>query len=135
MAFIEKLKNRLSGVTQPVSISDTVASSGGVQTEREVIMTNDGAIVGKLQARIYVGAELDLRLEIDKERRGVRSSLVKYAGTKTYIDGDDDVHEWEVFIPIEKDDKVIVKPVNVNTAYAYDYRVNFAVDYVREQVK
>jgi len=131
VADLERILSNLSGVTQPVSLSAQVAASG---TETETYtFSGDGVIQGKLQIRIYAGPELDLTLYPVINRVGdVESNIIQYVGDKEYIDGDDDAYEWDIFIPVKKGEQFKVKAVNANATHAYDYRVNFSVNYVKE---
>jgi len=128
---LERIRNNLSGVTQPISISATVSASS-TETEEYEFRT-DGVVQGKLQIRIYPGPELELKLYPKIRRLGdVDSDVITYVGDKDYVDGDNDAYQWDVFIPVRKGEKFRVTAVNENSSYAYDYRVNFAVNYVRE---
>jgi len=132
MAWLEELRNRLSGITRPVSLSATVTKSTSETEEYE--FSGDGVIQGKLQIRIYAGPELDLTLYPRIERVGeVVESVIEYVGDKAYIDGDDDKYEWDIFLPVRKGDKFQCLATNANASYDYDYRVNFSVNYVKEE--
>ena len=58
--------------------------------------------------------------------------IIQYMVEKDYIDGNDDVFECQVHKRVYRGDKLVVKAVNENATYAYDYRLDCSVNYVGE---
>lgn len=114
-----------------VTLGDRVPA-GATEQRMEFEVLAD-ATVEQFSVRIYQGAQLDLQLEVFIERkinesRTRRDDIVEMVG-KEYIDGDDDVYEWDVSQPIEEEDKLVILATNNDGSNAYDYRANFDVDY------
>lgn len=93
------------------------------------------ATVEGVEARIYSGAENTLHLTIKHiPATGTPTPLVGTVdedGTgKSYIDGDDDVYNWDVSHPVEKGDILVVDHDNTDGSNAHNYRVNMNLDYM-----
>lgn len=108
-----------------ISFSETVAGNSNSITEYSV---QADATVEKLSVRIYPGPETDFKIypEIKREQADTVESLVRFEG-KQYVDGDDDVFEWDLSVPLYKDDVIQVRAEN-NTGNEYDYRANLEID-------
>lgn len=96
------------------------------------------ATVESVQTRIYQGAENTLRLRLYHIADGSRSRLIEHVGdpdaggggTKDYIDGDDDDYRWDVSVPVERGDTLVVDHENTDGSNAHNYRVNMDVDHL-----
>jgi len=90
--------------------------------------------IERASLRIYIGAQLDLEIRPMIERAGVggiREPLIRYcSGGKQYIDGDDDVYNWILSIPLEVDDKIVLAYSNNDVVNDYDFAFDFEVDYL-----
>ena len=106
------------------------AAGSGELTER----VRGDCTLERLSVRIYIGAQLDLKLTPMIQRAaagGIREPLIKYApGGKQYIDGDDDTFVWSVSVPMQVDDEIVIGYVNDDVANAYDFACDFEVDYL-----
>lgn len=111
------------------SLSDQVPAGA---TDREVRITVDtAATIERMEVRIYQGPELDLEIEPVRRPNAANVSdqpLLEYSG-KEYVDGDDDLYTWQVAEPVEEGDEIVIIATNRDGSNAYDYRVNFDVDY------
>lgn len=97
----------------------------GTLTER---VPADGT-VERLRVRIYAGAELALRITPRLVRRpDRREDLVSFVG-KAYIDGDDDVFDFSLAVPVFVDDVIEVAWENTVASYSYDFAVDIEVDH------
>lgn len=89
--------------------------------------------VTTISVRIYDGPETALRLQVFKKNQlGELQSLVQYSGTsgaKDYIDGNDDTFKFDIRVPIEREDKLIVRANNTSASYAYDFAVHIEIDF------
>lgn len=89
--------------------------------------------IEQVNVRIYRGAELDVRivpfLEFgsDPDHRE-RLPVLTFAGSKQYVDGDDDAWEFPVEIPIDDDELVGVEVENTDPDNPYDYSVDFELE-------
>jgi hypothetical protein len=113
--------------------ADTVRFAGSVgpgNSETERYLVERPSRIDEVRIRIYRGAELALQVVpfaefgTDKDRRR-RSNVVRFAGDKQYVDGDDDAWEFPVRIPIDDDEVVGVEIENTDGQYTYDYSVDF----------
>ena len=113
-----------------------VAASGSGEISERV---RGDCTLEKVSMRIYIGAQLDLRLTPMIERAsagGIREPIIKYApGGKQYIDGDDDGFVWSMSVPLQVDDNIVIGYVNNDVANAYDFAVDFEVDYLGGSVR
>lgn len=110
-----------------ITLSDHVIAGA---TDQEVSISVDaGATIERVAARIYDGPQLDLELRpMIKTNDNQYRPLLEYGG-KQYIDGDDDVYEWAVAQSIEAGEEIVVKATNQDGSNAYDYRMNFDLEY------
>jgi len=95
---------------------------------------NDATVEG-VTARIYRGAENTLHLRLKHiPASGSPSQLVEPAADdgdgKDYIDGDDDAWEWDLSVPVEEGDLLVVEHENTDGSNAHNYRVNMDIDYM-----
>lgn len=88
------------------------------------------ATVERVQVRIYDGAQLDLELSpyISQGADEGRTDVIRTVG-KDYIDGDDDVYEWDVSLPVERGDELVWSATNNDGSNAYDYRAIVDVEH------
>lgn len=100
-------------------------------TEDEVSIPLDGpATVESLMLRIYVGAENTLRLRPMKKKNNGYEDLLDYADDgKHYVDGDDDVWEWDLSVPVGEDEEIVIRYDNRDGSNAHNFRANLDVDY------
>lgn len=93
------------------------------------------ATLESLKLRIYSGAENTLQLRPQKKSNGAYEDLLDYAendtGTaKTYVDGDDDVWEWALSVPMNPDDEVVIDYENTDGSNAHNFRAVVEIDYL-----
>jgi hypothetical protein len=110
-----------------VRFADRV-SPGSTETLRHEL--DRPATVEFINVRIYPGAELDLELvPFGENREGSnRWPLVTLEG-KSHIDGDSDRFEFDVSEPIADGEYIGVEATNQDGANAYDYAVDYTVEY------
>lgn len=111
------------------TLSDQVPA--GATDQETSLEVDQAATVERLSIRIYPGAQLDLELRpVVRQERGNTSdqNLIEYAG-KEYIDGDDEQYHWDLSVPIEQGDKIVIQATNRDGSNAYDYRANLDIDY------
>jgi len=109
-----------------ISFSTTVEAGSSDVQEYDV---SDPATIEQLSIRIYPGAETDLEIvpQVLKDQTNTAESLVRFQG-KEYVDGDDDVFEWDLSVPVVEDDKIQIRAENKDANNPYDYRVNVEID-------
>ena len=123
--------NKLAGATVPIQFSEQVAA-GATQTQ-EYVFEADGVLEGILRIRFYKGAELDLWLyPTIVTQSEMETDVIQYRGDKKYVDGEDDVLQWNIRKRIKRGHILRVKAVNNNATYAYDYRLDASVNYIGE---
>lgn len=112
---------------EAVTFSDQVPAGS---TEVLTLTVPEDATVENVALRIYAGAELSLkvRMFVDPVGNTANQPLVEPVG-KGHVDGDDDYHEWDLSRSVSEGDEIVVEAENVNSDYAYDYRVNMEIDY------
>ena len=104
-------------------------SVGPEETEELSYTVPADATVESIKVRIYPGPELDLTLTIHRidNASGERISMLRTVG-KDVIDGDNDVWEWDVSIPVPARDDIVVEASNADDTETYDFRVNMDLD-------
>lgn len=105
--------------------------AAGASGEISVHITRDGTIE-RLRIRIYIGAQLDLRLNPYIVRKGgMEESLVYFADDgKKYLDGDDDVLDFTMSIPIYRDEDIVVRYINNDGVNDYDFYADLEIDHM-----
>lgn len=90
----------------------------------------DGTIE-ELVVKFYVGQELGLQVRPYIRNRALNDMqpIIKYAGSKKYIDGDDDIFTFKNTIAVEKDDEIVMELTNTSLEYDYNAVVYVTVDY------
>lgn len=118
-------------------MSDPDESRDGITFAEQVPATEEDRLSWKVEnpatlegvsARIYRGAENTLRLNLYHIAQGGEVEIVEPIG-KDYIDGDDDVYEWQISRSLQVGDRLQVKHHNTDGANAHNYRVNMDIDY------
>lgn len=94
------------------------------------VATDGPCTLEHLKLRIYDGAENTLQLRPQKERNGTYDELLAYGDGKQYVDGDDDVWEWDLSIPFETDEKIVIRYDNTDTQNPHNFRATTSVDYM-----
>lgn len=118
-----------TGPKDGFTLSDQVPAGA---TNRAVkVEVDTDATIERMSFRIYPGAELDLELVpyVYETGGGRRKRPILEFGGKEYVDGDDDRYPFEVSEPIEEGEEIVIEATNRDGSNAYDYRVNFDVDY------
>lgn len=110
------------GDKRPVTFADQVPASS---TQKITYDVPKDATIEHAQVRIYQGAELDLQLQIyiDQGEDEGSTDVIRTVG-KDYIDGDDDDYPFDLSMPIERGDTLVLEATNNDGSNAYDYRVN-----------
>lgn len=108
-----------------VRFAETVAPGETEELTEEV--TRD-ATVERVTVRIYLGAELDLRVRPFVTESDSRRPLIVYQG-KEYIDGDDDVYEFALSEPVAGGESIGVEVENRSGQWPYDFSMSATVDY------
>jgi hypothetical protein len=107
------------------------ANTGWSETDT-LRVAGDGT-VERVRVRIYIGAQLDLKLRVWLRRKNggkVDEPLIKFVkGMKDYIDGDDDDFSFEIGVPVYLDDEIVVEYKNDDPLNAYDFSVDVEIDY------
>ena len=100
----------------------------GESTDEVVHTVVSPATIEQIHARIYPGPENELELVLQHRSRESSQwvSLITHEG-KQFLDGDNDTWEFDVAIPVAKDDEIRVVATN-NATEEYDWRVNMDVD-------
>lgn len=94
----------------------------------ELPVQADGTIES-IKLRIYTGAENTLKLRPQKKTDRGFEDILDLAG-KNWIDGDDDVWSWSLSVPIQSDEKVVIRYDNQDGANAHNFRATVDVDYL-----
>lgn len=95
------------------------------------------ATIDRLRVRIYAGAQLTLQIKpIVRRLSNQTENIVKYAQNgKKFLDGDDDVFDFGVSIPIFEDEDIIIEYKNTDLINAYDFAVDVELDYKNGQYR
>ena len=129
MPSLEDILNRLLGATVPLQFGELVLA-GSTQTV-EYKFEADGVLEGVFRIRFYTGCELDLRIFPKLVRiNDSEEDIIKFRGTKQYVDGDDDKLQWNIRKRVKRGDIMRITAVNLDTVNNYDYRVDASVNYV-----
>lgn len=118
---------RSDGDKEGVTLSDRVPAN---TTDQEVTLEiTQEATIERMSVRIYTGAELSLELYPFIRRDDNSTQPVIEMVGKSYVDGDDDYHEWDLSRGLEAGDELVIQATNNDGSNAYDYRVNVDIDY------
>ena len=114
----------------PYHFAAVVAANSTVTLEQQI---NRDCTVERIMARFYPGQQLALHVEIFRvTTTGDVHSLIHYpAGGKGYLDGNDDVLEFELSEAVYGSEGEFLRVVMTNTdvTYSYDALVDITVDY------
>jgi hypothetical protein len=119
----------MSSHKRGISFAEQVASDSQSTLSYPV---SEDSTVESVKVRIYPGPGTDLEIEpyVYRGADGDTEPLVRYEG-KQYVDGDDDVWEWDISVPVTSEDEIRVRATNQDTqGNDYDYRVNMDVSNV-----
>lgn len=122
MSYLRRTKNGVSfGATVPAASDERLVHE----------LTTDATVEG-VSVRIYRGAENTLRLTLTHvPASGSPSDLVETVdGGKDYVDGDDDLYQWDTSVPVEDGDELVVEANNTDGTNAHNFRVNMDLDYM-----
>ncbi|MWG34158.1 hypothetical protein [Halomarina oriensis] len=108
-----------------VRFAETVEPGETVELTEEV---SRDATVERVTVRIYLGAELDLRVRPFVTESQSRRPLVVYQG-KQYIDGDNDVYEFALSEPVAGGESIGVEVENRDGTNSYDFSMTATVDH------
>lgn len=117
-----------------LSFGDTL-SGGDRTTKKDQIEAN--ATVEGISIRIYptpggnveIGdTTLRVTPSVRKEQTSTEENLIRFNG-KPFVDGDIDVFTFDVSIPVEEDDTIVVDAVNPEGNGDFDFRANVEIDY------
>lgn len=91
----------------------------------------DGTIE-RATLRIYIGAQLDLHITPWLERLGgnVEHIIKSTAGSKKYLDGDDDDFDFSLGVPVYRDEVIHVEYKNNDATNAYDFAFHVEIDFM-----
>lgn len=120
MSFFDASNGRYS-----VRFAQTVAPGETAELTEEV---SRDATVERVTVRIYLGAELDLRVRPFVTESDSRRPLVVYQG-KQYIDGDNDVYEFTLSEPVAGGERIGVEVENKDETNSYDFSMTATVDH------
>jgi hypothetical protein len=110
------------------TIAQEVAA--GASGELAVDVDAAGTLEG-LKLRIYAGAENTLQLRPQRKTNGGYENLLAYGNDgKHYVDGDDDVWEWDLSIPVQKDDAIVVRYENTDANNPHNFRAVTEIDHL-----
>lgn len=113
-------------------IAAQVAANSGYSDNEFTHEIKKNGFIERFAVRIYIGAELDLRIKSFIRRGGsdgVEENIVQFKGNKDYIDGDDDYFEWFLEKEVKKNDVIVVQAKNGDATNAYDFAVDYDIDY------
>lgn len=93
--------------------------------------------IEKMTIRIYPGAVLNVHLDpYILKTNNRRYNVIDYvSGGKQYIDGDNDTLIFDVGHPAQVDDQLVVDYINIDAVNAYDFVVDFEVDFFRGMMR
>jgi hypothetical protein len=85
-----------------------------------------------MHVRFYFGNQLSVRVNPyllkTKERQ---YNIIDFpAGTKKYIDGEDESLDYNVSVPCDVDDEIVIEYTNTDGANGYDIAVSFELDFM-----
>lgn len=117
----------MPSTAEAVTFSGTVAGGG---SETESYPLDGPATVEALEVRLYPGQELELGVDVLIKDKGSGSTrpIVQSGGSSTFR-GDDDSFRFDLSKPVPDDSDIVVRAVNENPDFEYDFRVNMEVDY------
>lgn len=84
-----------------------------------------------IKFRFYLGQELQLKVMIFIRHKGnkVQYPYTVAGGGEYYIAGDDDVFNFDVVIPIQNDDEIVCKVINLSEEWDYNLVCDVDIDY------
>jgi len=116
-------------MTRTQKAGQTIAKQVPAATEgKETVDVESDGTIEALKLRVYSGAENTLRLRPQIDRRGHYEDIISYGG-KSFVDGDDDVWEWDLSVPIEAQEEIVIRHDNTDGSNAHNYRATVDVDY------
>lgn len=111
----------------------------GVTAEFKEVLSHDGTIE-KARMRLYIGAQLSVRISpFIMRSNDLREPMIKFSKAadtiggivpKDYLDGDDDSMDFELGIPVYRDQELIVRVTNTDLLNDYDFAFDVMVDYM-----
>jgi hypothetical protein len=111
------------------NVGQTLAKSAPAGGSGIVTLSVDAdGTIESLKLRIYRGAENTLHLRPVRKTNGSEIALLDYAG-KTFVDGDDDVWQWDVSVPIQKGDEIGIRYDNQDPNNPHNFRATVDVDH------
>jgi hypothetical protein len=133
MGVIDRARRSLSESLNDVRtyrVADSVSAASAYADNQYDFEVTQAGRVQDFRVRIYPGPELDLKIRLKLIRLdGTEDSIVRPVGGKEYIDGDDDIFEFSVRYGVKPGDVVRVEVENDDATNAYDFAVDFDVDY------
>jgi hypothetical protein len=83
-----------------------------------------------VKVRFYKGQQKALEVYPFVRHKGNKDeSLITYSGSTSHLSGDDDYFIYDVVVPVENDDQMMIHVKNIDPTYAYTMVVDVAVDY------
>jgi hypothetical protein len=100
---------------QDLQFSERIKADGTIET---------------IKVRFYKGQQKSLQVYPFVRHKGNKDeSLITYSGSTNHLSGDDDYFIYDVVVPVENDDQMIIFVKNVDPTYSYTMVVDVAIDY------
>lgn len=113
---------------EPISF---VAVIPPLQTRKFAERVKADGTVEKLKVRFFAGQEksLQVRPYILHKGRKIEDLVTYPEGTNEYLCGDDDYLEFDLSIPVENDDEIVIAVSNMDIDDPYTLNVSVMIDY------
>lgn len=131
---MRKVEGSVNQNRQVYRLAKRVTNYGGADSKGTIeFPVNREGTIERMRIRIYIGPQLDLKLVPYIRRKGSQSEegLIAYADEgKKYLDGDDDVLDFTLSIPVFRDDAVCVDYENMDAVNSYDFYCDIEIDHM-----